>query len=347
MSEWIDFKELRQRIAFADVLKHYSVEIRFKGPQQHHGYCPLPNHNGKRRSPSFSANLAKGIFQCFGCGAKGNLLDFAVLMERLNPDSTTDVHGVAVKLHERFLGPVTNTAPRESASPKAPSVPTPPKVADSADTRTRVINAPLDFELKHLDAGHPYLAGRRLTPETIAYFGLGFCSRGYHAGRIAIPLHDPGGQLIGYAGRLVNEDDIGEDSPKYRFPPKREREGVLYEFQKTQFVYHGHRIAKPVDELVVVEGFPSVWWLWQNHLPNAVALMGSSCDARQAERIIDLVVPSGRIWILPDADPAGARCADSLLHQLAPHRFVRWLKLREGQQPTDLGETELRSVFRP
>jgi DNA primase len=41
-----------------------------------------------------------------------------------------------------------------------------------------IVNASLDFELKGLDATHPYLLGRGFTPETIKHFGLGFCSRG-------------------------------------------------------------------------------------------------------------------------------------------------------------------------
>jgi DNA primase len=63
-----------------------------------------------------------------------------------------------------------------------------------------VINAPLDFELKGLDAEHPYLLNRGFTPETMEHFGLGFCSRGLLKGRLAIPLQDHCGQIIGYAG---------------------------------------------------------------------------------------------------------------------------------------------------
>src|SRR5256885_1289545 len=84
MTNWIDFKELRKQLDFAKVLRHYGVELKLSG-DQHHGFCPLPAHQGKKNSPSFSANIKRGIWQCFGCGEKGNLLDFAVLMERANP----------------------------------------------------------------------------------------------------------------------------------------------------------------------------------------------------------------------------------------------------------------------
>src|SRR5581483_3355548 len=101
MSAWINFKELRAKLKFEAVLQQYGVEVKRKG-NQHHGYCPLPNHNGKRNSPSFSAELERGIFQCFGCGAKGNILEFAVLMENKSVEDGAALRAVAVALKERF-----------------------------------------------------------------------------------------------------------------------------------------------------------------------------------------------------------------------------------------------------
>src|SRR5580704_6987555 len=98
---WIDFKALRAKLDFAKVLENYGVEVKAKG-RQHLGYCPLPNHNGKRNSPSFSASLEKGIFQCFGCGAKGNILDFAALMSNADPKDGTALRKVARELQDRF-----------------------------------------------------------------------------------------------------------------------------------------------------------------------------------------------------------------------------------------------------
>jgi hypothetical protein len=100
-SAWIDFKELRAKLKFEDVLRRYGVEIKRKG-SQHHGFCPLPDHNGKKNSPSFSANLERGLFHCFGCGAKGNLLEFAALMEKVSVDDGRALRGVALKLQKEF-----------------------------------------------------------------------------------------------------------------------------------------------------------------------------------------------------------------------------------------------------
>jgi hypothetical protein len=76
-----------------------------------------------------------------------------------------------------------------------------------------------------LEYDHPYLRERGFTDETIKTFGLGYCHRGLMKGRIAIPLHDAKGALIGYAGRIVDEGAIGKDTPRYLFPGSREWNG--------------------------------------------------------------------------------------------------------------------------
>src|SRR4051812_30075650 len=137
MSEWVDFKSLRQHLSFEAVLRYFQVEPKIKG-SQHHGYCPLPNHNGKKNSPSFSANLEKGIFQCFGCATKGNVLDFAVLMEGGEKENTDDVRKTALALQERFgLGGEKTSPPKRE--------PPPPRTQAAG---TILVNARLDFEFK-------------------------------------------------------------------------------------------------------------------------------------------------------------------------------------------------------
>jgi DNA primase len=328
MTNWIDFKELRKQLNFADVLQHYGVELKLTG-DQHHGFCPLPSHNGKRNSQSFSANVKRGIWQCFGCGEKGNVLDFAVLMERANPENGEDVRQVASKLRELVLG---NSVKGEKAN-------------ESEDENVS-INAPLDFELKGLDSTHPYLLDRGFTTATVAHFGLSFCARGLLANRIAIPLHEGDGRLIGYAGRVINDELITDENPKYKFPGRRRRKGVVHEFRKSLFLYNGHRFSHlMVHDLVVVEGFAAVWWLTQLGVSNVVGLMGASCSEEQALAIAWRVLEFGCVWILSDGDPAGKRCATEVFSHLARHRVVRWAKLESGEQPTDFGKKDLKELL--
>ena len=207
------------------------------------------------------------------------------------------------------------------------------------------INAPLDFALKGLDPEHSYLKERGFTPNTIAHFELGYCSRGLMQGRVAIPLRNGEGKLIGYAGRVVDDSLITAENPKYRFPSAREHDGKRFEFSKSFFLYNGNAILSPAEELVIVEGFPATWWLRQNGFHSTVALMGATCSAEQAALIVGTVPRRGRIWIFTDGNQAGRYRAQSLLTQLAPYRFVRWVELRDDRKPTDCRPDELRNLF--
>jgi DNA primase len=345
-TQWVNFKQIRESVSFEEILRGYGVELKVKG-DQHQGYCPLPDHpghQGKRQSPSFSVNLKRRIFQCFGCGAKGNAIDFVALMEGLDPQDPPQFRKAAMLIQERFLG-------GESASNKAPPAAStdkpPPASEDKPDDRPRVVNTPLDFTLTTLDPDHLYFSKRKLKPETVEYFGLGYASRGLMKDRIAIPLHDAEGRLVGYAGRLVDDAAISEEQPRYRFPGTRERDGTVHEFSKSMFLFNGHRIAGPVDRLIVVEGFFGTFWLHQYGWENVVALMGSSCGESQAELLIGHLVPSGRLWIMTDGDPAGRRCAADIMTLVAPSRSVRWARLEESRQPDDLMPDDLSRLLWP
>jgi DNA primase len=324
MPQWVNYKEIKSEIAFIDVLDHYKLTLKVKGDQAT-GFCPLPGHNGTRKSPSFSANLARGAFQCFGCGAKGNVIDFIALMENLDPKSKGDFHKAALLARDQFM---VKGRERQSRPTR--------RSQKEADTRPVRVNPPLDFALKGLNQRHPYLAQRGFRRETVIHFGLGYCTRGMLKERIAIPLHDTDGNLIGYAGRLVDDAAVTGENPKYKMPSMRERDGVVYEFRKSLFLYNRHRLPPSVSDLVVVEGFPSVWWLWQETDAHVVSLMGASCSDEQARLIVEAVEPDGRVWIMPDGNEAGERCGLELLKQVAIHRFVRWVRLTDGNQPTDL-----------
>jgi DNA primase len=351
MRYWIDFRKLREELSFEKLLEQYAVKLHRKG-EQATGPCPLPLHTGERKTDSFSANLPKGIFQCFSCGAKGNLLDFAVLMEKRNPKSGQDLRQTAIELSKRYqlqhVGSEQKTRQTVKASNGAgkPQGTTPSeKPAPTENEKDPIINAPLPFELRDLDEKHPYLHDRGLTPETIRLFGLGFCKKGRLAGRIAIPIHDEGRHLIAYAGRLVDESAISPEIPKYLFPGTREDRGERFEFRKSLVVYNAHRLKPKTIHLVVVEGFASVWWLTQNGFPDCVGLMGSSLSPEQAKIIHNIVGDHGHITVLTDGDVPGMRCCDEIRAKLGRSISIHRPKLPIGAQPTDFTGDELRSLI--
>jgi DNA primase len=349
MSTWVDFRELRSKVRIADVLERHHVPLKIKGDRAT-GFCPLPGHKSKsddkRHSPSFSVNLSRNLFNCFSCGGAGNAIDLHCFLDGGNPKDPTSLRESALKLQES-LG-LSAERPGRTSRPsdtRSASVAVEPVIQEEPDpSGPFIVNAALDFELKHLDAKHPYLRSRGLMPATIEHFGLGYCDRGLMAERIAIPLHNGTGTLIGYAGRVVDDDKVSDANPKYRFPGARKRKDTTCVFRKSEFLYNGHRIAKPVSDLIVVEGFASVWWLWEHGYKDVVALMGNSVSAMQGELLHELLGPEGRLWILSDADAGGEQGAQSLFASVAPCHFVRWVKLGQGQ-PTDLSERELSTIL--
>jgi hypothetical protein len=72
--------------------------------------------------------------------------------------------------------------------------------------------------------------------------------------------------------------------------------------------------------------------------------MGATCSPDQAAIIVQLVARTGRVWCLPDAGKPGEKCATSLFHEIAPHRFCCWLKLLQGQ-PTECDPDELQAML--
>ena len=245
MSTWINFKELRQRLRFEDVLRHYSINVKKRGTRVI-ALCPLPGHPARTddspRTASLSIHLGRNIFQCFGCKASGNALEFACRMEGFDPSDMEQFRKAAVRVAEVF-GIDAGRHKEKARTPKGNGETDPEsgKAASPQDPAGPVvINAPLNFELQHLDSKHPYLPDRGFQPETIARFGLGYCNRGLMQGRIAIPLHNPKGELVGYAGRITEDALISDECPKYRFPGSRKRGEVQHEFRKSLLLYNAH-----------------------------------------------------------------------------------------------------------
>jgi DNA primase len=341
---WIDLKKLRQELSFRQVLQHYGVELKIKGHRAV-GRCPLPDHqpttSANDRSTPFSADLERGLFRCFGCKAGGNHLDFAVLMEGKNPEDGKEVVTVARKLQGALLPQSQGESAavrQQKASPKAKIE---PAQTTTLSHRHVVVNAPLDFSLKNLDAEHPYLLDRGFTAETIRHFGLGYCSRGHFKNRIVIPIHDLSGRLVGYAGRITNDREVTTRAPKYLFPPSRERDDKIHEFHKETLLYNAHRLSRPVKDLVLVTTFSSVWWLHQLGIKATVSLIGSNCSGEQVGLLDGVVEPLGRIWLLLD----GQDLAPATVSAVASLRHVRLVKLRCGQKITKLSTEDLPTLL--
>src|SRR5665213_4624573 len=276
-SKFVDFKAVKAAITMEQVLEHYGVLDTFKGFGRNlTGPCPI--HKGSNPS-QFRVDTEKNIWHCFSeCKHGGNTLDFIAEMDDVS------ILAAANKAIEWFhLDPeaMSASSEKEAGEPSEPrkngetSRPKPaarpaPVVENGAP------NKPLQFRLDKLERNHPYLAERGLTLETVVDFGVGFCAKGMMADRIAIPITNPNGEVVAYAGRFPGEP--GEDTPKYKLPPG---------FRKSQELFNldGARKEPAEVTLVIVEGFFGCMKLQQFGCRKVVALMGSTLSAAQEELI--------------------------------------------------------------
>lgn len=330
-SDFVVFSEIKKAVSILQILDRYGLtESLHRSGDSLMGVCPI--HKGQNRT-QFRVSLAKNCWNCFGvCKAGGNILDFVSRMENVN------IREAALLIQQWFLTPDPAAPKKKPIAEKQPAAAQPQAIAEAPQEPTEAaVNTPLKFSLNKLDHEHPYLAKRGLEPETIRQFGLGYCSRGVMAGRIAIPIHNEQGELVAYAGRWP--DDPPMDTPKYKLPAG---------FHKGLVVFNLHR-AKPaaaVHGLVLVEGFFDCLKLWQSGIHHVVALMGSSLSAAQEKLIVETLGPTGKAILMFDEDPAGQVCRDQVLARLATQVYVKTIQLgEEGRQPDGLSIEEIHALL--
>ena len=320
MGEWVDFKTIKQQVTMQMVLDRYTIKLRRSGKSELRGRCPI--HKGEG-TDAFHVSTDKNAFQCFSCGAKGNVLDLVAALEGCS------IREAALKVQTWFS--VSPAAHQTSGRATKGSQLATKKIGEKREAKTVEINPPLTFQLR-VDPGHPYGESRGLSRETLEYLGAGFClSKGTFAGRFVIPLHDEQGRLVGYTGRAVDDKD-----PKYLFPSAEKG------FHKRLLLFNLHRVLKepPTDgTVVVVEGFFDCMKVHQAGYA-CVGLLGSSLSAEQEELLCKYFQ---RGVLMFDGDEAGRKAADDCLLRLGRRMFVRAVELPEGKQPDMLKSDELKA----
>ena len=337
-SSFVDFKAVKAAISMEQVLDHYSLLDKFKrSGDSLSGPCPI--HKGSNPT-QFRVSVSKNIWHCFSkCKHGGNVLDFIAKMEQAS------IHAAALKTIEWFhLDPKAMSGNTDDASvsdaPQSDTPKTPketPKQTAKAEDPTGP-NKPLKFRLEKLERDHPYLTNERgLTPETVAEFGTGYCAKGMMAGRIAIPIHNAAGEVLGYAGRYIGEPPA--DTPKYKLPPG---------FRKSLELFNIHRaIKEPKDKpLVIVEGFFDCMKLHQHGRRKVVALMGSTMSAAQEDLIRQHTEGSGHVIVMLDEDEAGRFGSQDIAVHLSRHCFVKTHVFdTPGLQPEHLSAEEVHHIL--
>ncbi len=338
-NQFVDFKAVKSAITMEQVLQHYGLFEQFKrSGDSLSGPCPI--HKGSNPT-QFRVSVSKNIWNCFSeCKRGGNVLDFIARMESVS------IHAAAVKAIEWFnLDPAPHCgadsdryADEPGEVPKSINAAQPrPDPKSVPPPETTAPNQPLKFRLDKLERDHPYLTERGLTTETIVDFGIGFCSKGMMAGRIAIPINNPEGKVVAYAGRWPGEPPEG--TPKYKLPQGFRKSLELFNIDMA--------IKEPAEKpLVIVEGFFGTMKLHQHGCRKVVALMGSTMSAAQEELIRRNTDRQSRIIVMLDEDEAGRLGREDTAVRLSRFAFVHVHVFgEEGKQPEQLTADEVADVF--
>lgn len=299
---------------------------------QFRGLCPF-HHD---RNPSFYVTPERQFWICFGCGRKGDLINF--VMER---------EGLEFKDALKLLAERAGVEWREGGSAKERNL---------ILELNRVATKFFKDQLTQTAHARDYLLNRGLTEQTLNHFDIGYAplqnelrdylfSLGYELkdcvaagllsyhrddrfrGRIMFPLLDHTGKGVGFTGRIFPDQD---DTAKYLNTPETEA------YRKSHLLY-GLSYAAPAikerGEVIVVEGQMDFLLAWQHGLKNVVAISGTAFTEDQL-RLLKRYAK--RLTFALDEDEAGLKATlKSTPLALALGFEVRKLIFPTGK---DLGE---------
>lgn len=312
--------QVRQAADIVEIVSE-SVVLKRSG-KNYQGLCPF--HTEK--TPSFTVSPDKQIYYCFGCQSGGNVFRFLMNHEGLSfPEAVRKVAvRYGVPLPEPRMSPEQKRrwtereallrVNREAAAYFRQQLRR-PQSGDAALAYLRgrgFSDTVIDrFELGYAPPGWDrligHLARRRFSRELMEKAGLviprksgtGFYDR--FRDRVIFPIHDTGGQVVGFGGR-VRDDTV----PKYLNSP----ETPVYRKRRVLYGAHLARSAcRAAGRVFVVEGYLDLLALHQFGFQDAVATLGTALTAEHVHTLRGLVGEEGRVILVYDSDDAGIEAA--------------------------------------
>ena len=313
-----------------------------KAGRRYQGLCPIH----KEKTPSFSVDPEQGLFYCFGCGAGGDAIKLHMLTS--GDDFPAAIENLAI----RYGIPLPSRA--EARRPGAP----PERDIEGA------LAAAAEFftdQLRKSSFARDYLERRKIPPELIEKFGLGYAPDGWRnlvqalhrrvpladleaAGlvgrsekregepydrfrhRLMFPIHNQSGRLVGFGGRT-----LGDDQAKYVNTAETDR------FHKGFLLYGLHQAKKEIRETgraILCEGYFDVIGTVACGLEGAVAGMGTALTPEQAKLLSRF---AEEVVVAYDGDNAGENAFRRALPLLLAERLgVRRARFPGGHDPDSL-----------
>ncbi|MEX1178366.1 MAG: DNA primase [Nitriliruptor sp.] len=351
-----DVEALRRQADIVQVVGDYTTLKR--AGRSFKGLCPFHTE----RTPSFHVTPGENFFHCFGCGASGDLYDFLQRIEGL--DFPEAVEALARRVGFTLRYEELTAKDRRALGQRT-------KLVD-------VTKAALDFFRAQLyadegEVAREYLKERGFGREDADRFELGYAPNAWDTlsltlkdegirqedlietglsvrndrgglrdrfrGRLIFPIHDPGGDVIGFGGRVLPGLDYGDfDPPKYL----NSAETPLY--RKSRVLYGVPQARADIvraESVLICEGYTDVMGLHQAGFGNAVATCGTAVGVEHLRAVARY---AKRVVFAFDGDAAGVKAAERAWEaatELAAgsgsgtELELRVLSLPDGQDPAD------------
>lgn len=337
-------EEIRARCDIVEVVGSY-LHLQRAG-KNYKGLCPF--HDDKR--PSLHVSPSLQIYKCYACGEGGDVFKFVQKIENLDfleamewlakragiPFSRNDLGSETSSRREQLLA--INRLARDYFREQ---------LRRNDEAKTYLLRRGVLHETQELwDIGYAppgwdgllnYLQRKRADVALAASLGLLKARKqegtGYYdafRNRIVFPIHDIGGNIIGFGGRTLDSEEaakyINSDSS-----PLFDKSRVLYG------LYYARRKLCREHPPVFVEGYLDVITAHQAGFTQCVATLGTSLTEHHA-RILSRYSP--KVIICYDSDEAGLRAtlrAAIIWESLGIEGCeVRVARLPQGEDPDSL-----------
>ena len=331
----------------ADIVAVVSEHVQLKRVgRRWAGLCPF--HSEK--SASFSVNAEQGLYYCFGCGAKGDVITFVREIDHLDFAAAVERLAAASGITLRY------TDARDGENRKRRSGLIEVMAAAVDLYHQRLLEAP------DAAAARRYLRSRGFTGEEVREYRIGWAPDAWdtlvralpkkreqlvEAGlaftnqrgsptdafraRVLFPIFSASGDPVAFGGRVLP----GADGPKY----KNSQSTPIYDKSR---VLYGLNWAKAdivaADEAIVCEGYTDVIGFAAAGVPRAVATCGT---ALTEDHVRTLRSYASRVVLAFDADAAGQNAAERFHEWEQRHSLdVAVAALPPGTDPGDLARSD-------
>lgn len=304
-----EIENIRSNANIVDIISSY-IPLTLKG-KNYFGVCPFHDDH----SPSMSVSTSKQIFKCFSCGAVGNVFTFVKDIENISfleavkivaeksgmkADFEVKSENKILKHREEFeIMDLACKFFQNNLNTEA-GVLAKKYLSDRYLDGGAIKNFDIGLALKDNDTLYKLLIKKGYSIKTITDLGLinknGLDIYDSFVNRIIFPIHNTDGQVVGFTGRIYNNE---KNISKYF----NSRESVIFKKGDILFNYHRAKEAIRIEKKVVlVEGNMDAIRIYSNGLKNVIALMGTAITNEQIEMLKKL---RSEIILMLDNDNAG------------------------------------------